>query len=221
MNEIIKTQDLSKHFDGIEPVRNVNLSVNRREFATLLGASGSGKSTLLGLIGGLENPTQGKVLIAGQDLANLNEDQLALLRREKIGFVFQAFNLIPTLPAIENVGFPLYPTRVPAQERKDRSLELLKKVGLEVRANNLPSELSGGERQRVAIARALINNPRLILCDEPTGNLDSKTGKDIIELLAQLIDDSDVTIFMVTHDDKVAQYASRTFFMKDGEVKES
>lgn len=221
MNEIIVTQNLSKYFDGVEPVRNVNLSVNRGEFATLLGASGSGKSTLLGLIGGLESPSDGHVLISGQDLGKLNEDQLALLRREKVGFVFQAFNLIPTLPAIENVAFPLYPTRVPAQERKDRAMELLRKVGLEKRSTNLPSELSGGERQRVAIARALINNPSLILCDEPTGNLDSETGKDIIELLAQFNADSDLTIFMVTHDDKVAQYANRSFFMSDGEVAES
>lgn len=221
MNEIIITHDLSKSFNGVEAVRDVSLTVNRGEFATLLGASGSGKSTLLGLIGGLESPSKGKVLISDQDLGQLGEDQLALLRRERIGFVFQTFNLIPTLPAIENVAFPLYPTSVPVKERKDRAMELLRKVGLEERSANLPSELSGGERQRVAIARALINNPSLILCDEPTGNLDSKTGKAIIELLAQFNADRDQTIFMVTHDEKVTQYANRSFSMSDGEVTES
>lgn len=221
MNEIITTRTLSKHFNGIEAVKNVNLAVNRGEFAILLGTSGSGKSTLLGLIGGLESPSSGQVLIGDQDLGQLNEDQLALLRRERIGFVFQTFNLIPTLPAIENVAFPLYPTDVTVQERRDRAMELLRKVGLESRAANLPSELSGGERQRVAIARALINNPSLVLCDEPTGNLDSKTGKDIIELLAQFNTNVDQTIFMVTHDEKVAQYAHRSFSMCDGEVTES
>lgn len=221
MNEIIVTRNLSKRFNGVEPVKNVSLSVNLGQFATLLGPSGSGKSTLLALIGGLENLSSGNVLIDGVNLEHLDEDQLALLRREKVGFVFQAFNLIPTLPAVENVGFPLYPTRVPAKERKQRAMALLKKVGLEKRAANLPSELSGGERQRVAIARALINNPHLILCDEPTGNLDSKTGKEIIELLVQLNADRDLTIFMVTHDDNVARYAHRSFFMSDGEVTES
>ncbi len=221
MNEIIITQDLGKSFNGFQVVKDVSLTVNKGEFATMLGASGSGKSTLLALIGGLETPTKGKVLIGDQDLGQLGEDKLALLRRERIGFVFQTFNLIPTLPAIENVAFPLYPTRTPVMERKDRAMGLLRKVGLEKRSANLPSELSGGERQRVAIARALINNPSIILCDEPTGNLDSKTGKAIIELLAQFNADRNQTIFMVTHDDKVAHYANRTFFMSDGEVSES
>ncbi|MEW6114495.1 MAG: ABC transporter ATP-binding protein [Thermodesulfobacteriota bacterium] len=221
MNNIIITRELSKYFDGVEPVRNVNLSVDRGEFVTLLGPSGSGKSTLLGLIGGLESPSSGEVRLEGRNLAELDEDQLALLRRDKVGFVFQTFNLIPTLPAIENVGFPLYPTGVPIKERKERSMELLRKVGLENRSRNLPSELSGGERQRVAIARALINNPSLVLCDEPTGNLDSKTGAEIIELLTHLNGERGLTIFMVTHDENVAQYAHRSFFMSDGEVTES
>jgi putative ABC transport system ATP-binding protein len=221
MNEIIITRELSKYFDGVEPVRNVNLSVDRGEFVTLLGPSGSGKSTLLGLMGGLESPSSGEVFIEGRNLAELDEDQLALLRRDKVGFVFQTFNLIPTLPAIENVGFPLYPTRVPARERRERSMELLRKVGLEQRAGNLPSELSGGERQRVAIARALINDPSVVLCDEPTGNLDSKTGAEIIELLTHLNAERSLTIFMVTHDDNVARFAHRSFFMSDGEVTQS
>lgn len=221
MNEIIAAHDLNKRFNGVEAVKDVNLRVNRGEFAILLGSSGSGKSTLLGLLGGLESPSSGKVLIDDQDLSQLNEDQLALLRREKVGFVFQTFNLIPTLPAVENVAFPLYPTRVSRQERRDRAMRLLQRVGLEKRSSNLPSELSGGERQRVAIARALINNPSLILCDEPTGNLDSKTGETIIELLAQFNSDAEQTIFMVTHDTKVAQYADRSFSMCDGEVTES
>lgn len=221
MNSIIVTHNLIKNFNGVVPVNNVNISVNRGELVTLLGASGSGKSTLLALLGGLESPSSGDVLLDGQDLGRLNEDQLALMRREKVGFVFQAFNLIPTLPAVENVGFPLYPTKVPAQERKDRSMELLAKVGLEKRAANLPSELSGGERQRTAIARALINDPSVVFCDEPTGNLDSKTGKEIIELLSKLNAEKQVTVFMVTHDEKITQYAHRSFVMSDGEVTES
>jgi putative ABC transport system ATP-binding protein len=221
MNEIMIAQNLTKHFDGVEPVKNVNFLINRGEFVTLLGRSGSGKSTLLALMGGLESPSSGEVFLEGQNLSELDEDQLALLRRDKVGFVFQAFNLIPTLPAIENVGFPLYPTRVPANERKERSMELLRKVGLEKRSANLPSELSGGERQRIAIARALINNPSLVLCDEPTGNLDSKTGQEIIELLTQLNSEGGLTIFMVTHDDNVARFAHRSFLMSDGEVTES
>ncbi|MBI4963513.1 MAG: ABC transporter ATP-binding protein [Desulfomonile tiedjei] len=221
MNEIIKTHNLCKSFQGIEPARNVNISVNRAEFVTLLGPSGSGKSTLLALMGGLESPSAGTVFLEGQDLSQLDEDQLALLRRDKVGFVFQTFNLIPTLPAIENVGIPLYPTRISSQERRDRARALLKKVGLEERSANLPSQLSGGERQRVAIARALINEPSLVLCDEPTGNLDSKTGQEIIDLLRQLNSENGVTLFMVTHDKAIAKQAHRSLFMNDGEVRES
>ena len=221
MSEIIRTEDLSRSFQELEPVQNVNISVNSGEFVTLLGRSGSGKSTLLGLLGGLDRPTSGRVFLADNDLNELNEDELALLRRRNVGFVFQAFHLIPTLPAVENVAFPLYPERISSGDRKSRATALLRKMGLENRAHHLPSKLSGGERQRVAIARALINNPKLIFCDEPTGNLDSKTGNEIIDLLVQLNKENSVSLFMVTHDEAIAEKSDRSFIMKDGEVKES
>jgi putative ABC transport system ATP-binding protein len=218
MNNSIETVNLYKRFNGATPVKNVNISIRQGEFVTLLGPSGAGKSTLLALVAGLERPSEGTVYIDGQDISELSEDQLALLRREKVGFVFQAFRLIPTLPAVENVAFPLYPAKISSSERRALAMDLLKKVGLEGLWKNLPSELSGGERQRVAIARALINKPKLIFCDEPTGNLDSKTGQEIVELLVGLNRESGACVLMVTHDEKIAQYSERSLFMKDGEV---
>lgn len=218
MCKSIEAREVTKHFGVVAPVRQVSFSIGRGEFVTLLGPSGSGKSTLLGLVAGLENPTSGQVLLDGRDLAQLGEDELALFRREHVGFVFQSFHLIPALSAVENVALPLYPVKLAAGERRERARRLLDRVGLSGREDHLPSHLSGGERQRVAIARALVNRPGIIFCDEPTGNLDSATGKEILDLLLQLNREEQVTLFMVTHDAGIAGLSHRSLYMKDGEV---
>ncbi len=220
MNEILRTEELHKSFNGLEVVNNVNLKVDQGELVALLGPSGSGKSTLLGIMAGLESPTKGHVYIDDRKLEDLSEDQLALLRREKVGFVFQAFHLIPTISALENVAFPLYPVNLSSAERTDRARTLLDQVGLAHRWKHRPAELSGGERQRTAIARALVNKPKLIFCDEPTGNLDSKTGREIMDLLLGLNQEKGVSLFVVTHDQNIADNANRIFEMQDGEVRE-
>jgi putative ABC transport system ATP-binding protein len=170
------------------------------------------------MIGLLDRPTNGKVFLDGIDISKLNDNELARLRGNKIGFVFQFFNLYPILTALENIELPMVITEKNKTERRKRALELLKIVGLEKRAEHLPSQLSGGERQRVAIARALANNPSLILADEPTGNLDSKAGKEIIELLDKLQEEEGKTIIMVTHDANIAKYAERLIYLKDGKI---
>ena len=219
--QIIIARNLSKHFGPVQPVREVNFTVQAGEFITLLGPSGSGKSTLLGLIAGLEQPSEGSIHLQGREITGLNEDELALFRREHVGFVFQAFHLIPTLNSLENVAFPLYPVRMQEKERTDRAMVLLEKVGLGNRAVHKPARLSGGERQRVAIARALINEPSILFCDEPTGNLDSTSGGEILDLLLQLNQNRKLTIFMVTHDKEIAQLSHRSLYMHDGEVTAS
>lgn len=218
MNKIIEVIQLCKRFDAIEPVKQVNFAINRGEFVTLLGPSGSGKSTLLSLVAGLDHATDGQVLLDGQDLSKLSEDELALLRRDHVGFVFQSFHLIPTLSALENIAFPLYPVKMEVSKKRERARELLAQFDLSDRGDHLPSRLSGGERQRVAIARALVNRPEIIFCDEPTGNLDSTTGKEILDLLLKLNTDKKVTLFMVTHDTNIAKLSHRSLYMKDGEV---
>lgn len=219
--QIITARNLSKHFGPVQPVREVNFTVQAGEFITLLGPSGSGKSTLLGLIAGLEQPSEGSIHLQGREITGLNEDELALFRREHVGFVFQAFHLIPTLNSLENVAFPLYPVRMQEKERTERAMALLEKVGLGDRAAHPPARLSGGERQRVAIARALINEPSILFCDEPTGNLDSTSGGEILDLLLQLNQSRKLTIFMVTHDKEIAQLSHRSLYMHDGEVTAS
>jgi putative ABC transport system ATP-binding protein len=218
MNNVITAQQLSKRFGDLEPVKSVSFTVQQGEFVTLLGPSGSGKSTLLALAAGLETATSGRISLYDRDLSLMSEDELALMRREHVGFVFQSFHLIGSLTALENVAFPLYPVKITAAARRERAQELLTQVGLADRATNLPSHLSGGERQRVAIARALVNRPGLIFCDEPTGNLDSASGKEILNLLLDLNTREQMTIFMVTHDTAIAQLSHRSLTMKDGEV---
>ncbi len=220
-DKIIQAKNLCKSFGEIEPVKQVDLAVEKGEFVALLGPSGSGKSTLLGLLAGLESATSGRVLLNGRDLSGLTEDQLALMRRDHVGFVFQSFHLVPTLSALENVAFPLYPVRMETREKRERARQLLAQVGLADRAGHLPSRMSGGERQRVAIARALVNGPEIVFCDEPTGNLDSKTGGEILDLLLELNADRKATLFMVTHDAEIAKFAHRSLYMKDGKVFES
>ena len=222
MKPVVELKQVSKIYkmDEVEvkALDGVDMKVGRGEFVAIIGPSGSGKSTLLHMIGLLDRPTNGKVFLDGIDVSKLNENELARLRGNKIGFVFQFFNLYPILTALENIELPMVITEKSKTERRKRALELLKIVGLEKRAEHLPSQLSGGERQRVAIARALANNPSLILADEPTGNLDSKAGKEILELLDKLQEEEGKTIIMVTHDVNIGKYAERLIYLKDGKI---
>jgi putative ABC transport system ATP-binding protein len=185
-----------------------------------MGRSGSGKTTLLHLISALEAPTSGRLFFEGEEISALNEDRLALWRRQHIGLVFQAFHLIPTLSALENVAFPLYPMKIPPEERRARARARLEQVGLGHRLEHRPSRLSGGEQQRVAIARALVNHPTLILADEPTGNLDKKNGEEILDLFRKLNEEEEVAVVVVTHDSDVASVAKHSFTMVDGKLED-
>ncbi|MBA5942390.1 MAG: ABC transporter ATP-binding protein [Methanophagales archaeon] len=198
-------------------LRDVNLKIQEGEFIAIIGSSGSGKSTLLNMIGCLDTPTSGAVFIDGIDTASLNEDELAEIRREKIGFIFQQFNLIHTLNALENVALPMFFAGVGREMRLNRAEELLVNLGLVDRMHHKPSELSGGQQQRVAIARALSNDPEVVIADEPTGNVDTETGNTIMDILKNLNDDGR-TIVVVTHDSEIAAYASRRMRMRDGMV---
>lgn len=201
----------------VNALRGVSLDVEEGEFVSIVGTSGSGKSTLLNLVGGLMRPSQGEVHVKGEDLTHMNENNLALFRRRYIGFVFQSFNLITALTAVENVELPLIFANVPHSERETRVVSLLKSLGLEDRLDHRPSELSGGQQQRVSIARAIINNPEIILADEPTGNLDSKTSEEIMEVLYNL-NRKGQTFLVVTHDMDVAHYGSRIIYLSDGKI---
>lgn len=205
----------------IRAVDGVSLTINRREFVALLGASGSGKSTLLNLIAGLDRPTGGSIVVQGRDLAKMSPSELARHRRETVGMIFQSFNLIPTMTLEENVELPLRFAEVDRRERGTRVHTALEKVGLLKRLGHRPPELSGGEQQRVAIARALVNRPQLLLADEPTGNLDSRTGSEIMGLIRELNESLGMTVIMVTHERTLAdQYAHRAVSLADGRVAE-
>ena len=218
---IVRAEALRKVYGvgdtAVVALDRINLSIRRSEFVAVMGPSGCGKSTLLHLLGGLDQPTSGRVLVDGVDLGALDDDALAVLRRERIGFVFQFFNLIPVLSAVENVALPL----VLARRQRDaeaRAHEWLRRVGLADRADNRPDQLSGGQQQRVALARALVTDPALILADEPTGNLDSRAADEMLRLLRKAADDWGRTVVMVTHDARMAAYADRIVFMKDGSI---
>ena len=219
---IVRTDSLTKIYgdDGhpVNALTNVNLSIEEGEFLAIMGPSGSGKSTLMYLLGGLEKPTSGKVWIREADLSQLNDDSLSQLRRTQLGFVFQFFNLIPVLRARDNVAMPLILDGVKRVEALTRADEALTKVGLKDRADHRPAELSGGEQQRVALARAMVTNPALIMGDEPTGNLDSRSGEDVVQLLRRAADEWGRTVVIVTHDPRIAAYADRIVFLKDGQV---
>ncbi|MEM3700685.1 MAG: ABC transporter ATP-binding protein [Candidatus Bathyarchaeia archaeon] len=219
MATIVETLSLRKTYllgkVPVEALRGVNLKVEEGDFLAILGPSGSGKSTLLNMIGALDKPTEGKVFIEGVDISTLNDNQLADLRR-KIGFVFQFFNLIPRLSARENVELAMAIVGFGKAERRRRAEELLETVGLKERMNHKPTELSGGEQQRVAIARALVNNPKFLLMDEPTGNIDSKTAGEILMLVKRLNEEKGITTIIVTHDQRIASQAKRTVHMLDG-----
>jgi ABC-type lipoprotein export system ATPase subunit len=210
--------DLTKTFDDLTVVRGASIAVGDGEFVSLVGKSGCGKTTLLSLLSGLERPTSGRVTIAGKEISCASEDDLALFRRENVGFIFQSFNLIPTLSAWENTALPLFPIPMAEAERRRRAAELLDRMELGNRMEHLPAALSGGEKQRVAIARALINNPKIVFADEPTGNLDTATGDAIMAILNRLHREAGMTLLMVTHDPELAKTADRVIRMQDGEV---
>lgn len=218
--EILQTLDLSKsygHADArVDALQHVNLSVNQGEFVAIVGASGSGKSTLLHLLGGVDRPTSGQVIIDGSELYSKSEHELAIFRRRKLGFIFQAYNLIPVLTAEENIKLPMLLENKKADEAYFN--ELLDVLGLQERRYHLPSELSGGQQQRTAIGRALINKPSIILADEPTGNLDSKHSKEIVDLLTYSVKKYHQTLIMITHDVTIAERADRVIRIKDGQL---
>jgi putative ABC transport system ATP-binding protein len=220
---LIEVKDLKKIYRmgtvEVHALRGVTLEVEEGEYLAIMGPSGSGKSTLMHIIGCLDTPTEGIYLLEGMKVHELSEPELAEVRKSKIGFVFQNFNLLPRLTAIENVSLPMVYRGVPAKERRRRAMELLELVGLGERANHRPTELSGGEAQRVAIARALSNNPRILLADEPTGNLDTKTGEEILSIFEEL-NRMGRTVIVVTHDPEVARRAKRIVRLRDGIVED-
>lgn len=219
---VVRTRDVHKVYlmgkVEVHALRGITLDIKRGEYISIMGPSGSGKSTLFNMIGGLDKPTSGSVYINEVDLAQLDAYELAWLRCRTIGYIFQTFNLIPVMTALENVTLPMIFAGVPEDERRDRGMELLKRVGLADRWNHKPFELSGGQQQRVAIARALANDPAIILADEPTGNLDLKTGKEIIELLKELNEEKGVTIISATHDLKMIDVSDRVIWIRDGQI---
>lgn len=220
---MIRIRDLMRRYamgkQTVTALNSVDLDIAPGEFVALVGPSGSGKSTLLNLIGGLDRPTSGELWVKDLELGHATDKRLVSYRRDQIGFIFQSFNLLATRSAAENVEVPLMLAGVGRKQRRERALELLAQVGLDQRAGHKPSELSGGEMQRVAIARSLANNPVLILADEPTGNLDSKTGSDILTILRDLVRTRRVTMVLVTHDMQVASYADRVVHLLDGDIQ--
>jgi len=202
----------------VPALRGINLEVKKGEFLAVMGPSGSGKSTAMNMIGVLDVPTKGKILLEGQDIAKLEESDLAQIRGKKIGFIFQQFNLIPTLSALENVSLPMIFQNISKEERVERATKLLEMVGLGERIKHKPNEMSGGQQQRVAIARSLINDPEVVLADEPTGNLDSESGHKVIDFLKDLNKKEKKTVVMVTHDADLAKNAQRTQYLYDGQI---
>src|SRR6187399_1262322 len=219
---LIETQDLWKTYvmgaEEIHALRGVTIGIERGEYVAIMGPSGSGKSTLMNLIGCLDTPSQGSYLLNDKQVSQMNDNELARIRNEEIGFVFQTFNLLPRASALQNVELPLVYAGVPSRDRHARAKSALEKVELGSRMSHKPNELSGGQRQRVAIARALVNNPSILLADEPTGNLDSKTGSEIMGLFARLHEGGN-TIVLVTHEADVAAYAHRTISLRDGQIE--
>ena len=220
--KLITAQDISKVYKlgdiDVNALCNVSLGIGKGEFIAVMGPSGSGKSTFMNILGCLDKPTSGQYLLEGVDVGRLSRDELAAIRNKKIGFVFQGFNLLPRTSALENVELPMLYNGLPAKERRQKAMEALKTVGLEERANHHPSQLSGGQQQRVAIARALVNDAAIILADEPTGNLDTKTSAEIMELFVRLNKGSEITVILVTHESDIAAYSRRVIRFLDGRV---
>lgn len=220
-NEVIRLVDITRHFkvglEVVQALRGVSTMIKKNEFVALMGASGSGKSTLMNLMGCLDTPTSGQYILNGHDVSQLNDNELAEIRNKEIGFIFQTFNLLPRSTALENVMLPLVYAGIGKAERMERATKALESVGLGDRMNHKPNELSGGQRQRVATARALVNKPSLILADEPTGNLDSKTSDEIMTLMVD-IHKAGNTIILVTHEESIARYAHRIIRLIDGKI---
>jgi putative ABC transport system ATP-binding protein len=219
---LIETRDLWKTYvmgdEEIHALRGLSIDIDKGEYVAIMGPSGSGKSTLMNLIGCLDTPTKGSYLLNGKEVAAMNDDDLARIRNEEIGFVFQTFNLLPRATALHNVELPLVYAGVSGKERQTRAMQALEKVELTSRSTHRPNELSGGQRQRVAIARALVNNPSILLADEPTGNLDSKTGEEIMAVFSRLHSGGN-TIILVTHEADIAAHAHRVIYVRDGQVE--
>jgi putative ABC transport system ATP-binding protein len=218
---IIETDNLYKVYDTgvvkVTALKDINLSIQKNEYVAIMGASGSGKSTLMNILGCLDRLSKGKYILDGVDVSLLDDNSLADIRNKKIGFVFQAFNLLPKLTALQNVELPMVYAKVPSSERTKKAKDALEKVGLSARMNHKPNELSGGQKQRVAIARALVNDPAIILADEPTGNLDSKSSEEIMDIFGKLNKEG-VTVVMVTHEPDIAAYTKRVVVFKDGQI---
>lgn len=219
---IIEAQEITKVYRlgdiDLHALSGVSLTIEKGEFIAVMGPSGSGKSTFMNILGCLDKPTSGNYLLENIATGNLNRDELAAIRNKKIGFIFQGFNLLPRTSAIENVELPMLYDGMPAKDRKEKALEALKSVALEGRGDHHPNQLSGGQQQRVAIARALVNNAPIILADEPTGNLDSKTSAEIMELFIKLNTESNITIILVTHENDIAAYSRRIIKFLDGRI---
>lgn len=224
MEKILETVSATKEYQvgesKILAVDQISLSVERGEFVCIFGRSGSGKSTLLNLLAGLEKPTSGQVIIQGQHLESMGEGQRNRFRREKIGFVFQSYDLLPQFSALENVALPLALRGTPPRQRKKEAAEMLQMVGLETHLNHKPSEMSGGQQQRVGIARAIITRPQIVFADEPTGNLDTKTGEEIMDLLSVIFRQWGTTFLLVSHDPDMKQYTQRSIHLQDGRLAE-
>jgi putative ABC transport system ATP-binding protein len=218
MNNIVSVKQLTKTLGNIKVIDNVSFNIEEGEFLAIQGPSGSGKTTLLGLLAGLENADDGNIVVADKELTSMAEDELAIFRRYNVGFVFQSFNLIPTLNVVENIALPLFPEHISRKDMFERARKVAGDVGLTERLDHYPNELSGGEQQRVAVARSLINQPKIIFADEPTGNLDSKTGQMIIELLRKLNSERRQTMVLVTHDDRIANESDRIIRILDGRI---
>jgi len=219
--ELIEVHKIYRtEFYEVHAINGISMEIERGEFVAIMGPSGSGKSTLLHLIGCLDKPTKGEVFINGTEISKLGDGELTRLRRDSIGFIFQQYNLIPTLTALENVELPMIFKGIPKEERRKRAMDLLRQVGLEEIAERKPNEMSGGQQQRVAIARALANSPTILLCDEPTGNLDSKTGRQIMDIIRKMNEERGVTVVLVTHDFSLADYADRIIKLRDGKIEE-
>lgn len=221
-NKLIEIEKLTRTYllgeVEVHALRGVSIEVSKGEFVAIMGASGSGKSTFMNILGCLDKPTKGNYILDNIEVGKLTRDELALIRNKKIGFVFQGFNLLSRTTALENVELPLFYSTVSNKERKEKSVEALKKVGLEERIYHYPNQLSGGQQQRVAIARALVNNPSIVLADEPTGNLDSRTSVEVMEIF-QKLNDQGITIILVTHEPDIASFAKRHIVFRDGRIK--